>query len=374
MKIAFVTFEYPPHIVGGAGTYAHNITREIAKLGHEVVVITPGGRAYSPPPGVEVAVAPTKEDRPLGALQFWLNLPGTFRELEKGGPFDVVHFNGTSYWFLNKLSDGAKVVTIHHLAKDSIAHDRGVAVLLSLFERRAMSLSDRIVAVSEYTRGRIVDGHGVDWNKIAVVYNGSSYDASSPVETQEAEEYLGRLDGRKTVLFVGRVDDRRKGLDLLLKAMRVVADQEDAVLVVAGKGDQRETRKFSDELGLGNNVVYTGFIPDPFLLGLYRTCDVYVCPSRLEGFGITLLDAQLYAKRAVATKVGPIPEIASRDTLLVEPEDVEGMASAILRSLRPERAFSSISDEEDAAFKASFSWEKAARMVIEQYGLAVKGR
>jgi glycosyltransferase involved in cell wall biosynthesis len=143
---------------------------------------------------------------------------------------------------------------------------------------------------------------------------------------------------------------------------------------VAGKGDQRETRKFSDELGLGNNVVYTGFIPDPFLLGLYRTCDVYVCPSRLEGFGITLLDAQLYAKRAVATKVGPIPEIASRDTLLVEPEDVEGMASAILRSLRPEGAFSSITDEEDAAFKASFSWEKAARMVIEQYGLAVKGR
>ncbi len=367
-----MTFEYPPHIVGGAGTYAYKITKEMASLGHDVHVFTPEMTPYLVPPNVTMESVPSNNKRPLGALQFWLGLPDVIERAEGRNKFDIIHFNGTSYWFLNGLTETTKVVTIHHLAKDSLRHDRGVGVLLTLIEKRAMDRSTRIVAVSEYTKKRIVDGYGVDPDKIGVTYNGGSFDPSTPIDMPGAQKCLAVSKGKKTILFVGRVNDNRKGLDLLVKAMRLVLDRTDAMLIVAGKGDQSESRSLCSSLGIENNVAFIGYVEDSLLLGLYRSCDVYVCPSRLEGFGITVLDAQTYAKKVIATRIGPIPEIASPSTRLVEPNDIVDLASAILDSLDPFPSGASIPSKGDLDHLSSFSWERAVQGLIKEYEMAMK--
>lgn len=367
VRVAFVTFEYPPHLVGGAGTYASQVVGELAKRGIQLDVFTPARDDYRTPAGVRIKGVPVDPRKPFTALQFWLGLPDVFREAEREEGYDVVHFNGTCYWFANRLTASPTVVTIHHLARDSLAHDRGVGVLLSLVERRAMSMADRVVAVSGFTKDRIVERYGLDPAKVGVVYNGGSHGPASPVDLEGARRLLAPFNGKKVVLFVGRVNDRRKGLDVLVRAMGKVVDQADAVLVVAGQGDPAGARELAASLGLDDRIAFIGYVDDPVLLGLYRLSDVYVCPSRLEGFGMTVLDAQDHAPRVVASRVGAIPEIATRSTTLVEPEDVEGLASAIVAAISGPPGCPGPSSG------GRFTWGRAASDLLDEYDRVRKG-
>ena len=362
MRVAFVTFEYPPHEVGGAGIYAAKIVAELAQRGVHVDIFAPTYDDYCLPPGATVVGVPVDRQKPFAALQFWLNLPETFAQAEREGHYDIVHFNGTCYWFLNRLTDSPTVVTIHHLARDSIAHDRGVGVLLSLVERRAIAMADRVVAVSGFTRGQILKRYGVDPGKVSIVYNGGSYDPGTSPDIEGARALLAPLRGRKAVLFVGRVNDRRKGLDILVKAMATVAEHVDAVLVVAGKGDKGDIMKLARSLGVEGRIMFLGYVDDLVLLGMYHLSDVYVCPTRLEGFGMTVLDAQSFAPRVVASRVGAIPEIAGGSTRLVEPEDAEELASAIVQALDDVR----LPPGPDRA-AGTLTWEEAANALLREY-------
>ncbi len=368
VRVAFITFEYPPHMIGGAGTYAEKVVAELARRGVHVDVFTPARDDYRPVPRVRIVGVPVSRRKPFAPLQFWLGLPDIFARAEREGRYDLVHFNGTCYWFLNRLTDSPKVVTIHHLARDSVAHDGAVGIMLSLIERRAMRMADRVVAVSEFTRGRILERCGIEPGRVGMVYNGGSYDKDASPDIESARALLSPLEGRRSVLFVGRLNDRRKGLDILVRAMARAAEHTDAVLVVAGKGDREEVKKLARSLGVEERIVFVGYVEDPVLLGLYSLTDVYACPSLLEGFGMTVLDAQSFAPKVVASKVGAIPEIAGGSTTLVDPMDVEALALAIVQALegqqppRPER---------DAR---TFTWEEAGSSLLREYRAARGGR
>ncbi|MBA7620190.1 hypothetical protein ES703_27535 [subsurface metagenome] len=105
MRLAFITFEYPPFIIGGAGICATNITREIAKLGNQVIVFTPKINKLEEKCNInnlEIRRIRINERLPFKALQFWLRLPKAVKKTENENRFDIIHFNGISYWFLKK--------------------------------------------------------------------------------------------------------------------------------------------------------------------------------------------------------------------------------------------------------------------------------
>ena len=166
MRIAFITFEYPPFIIGGAGIYAANITHEFGKLGHQVIVFTPeiNGSEEKCNSNVEIRRIKINKRFPFKALQFWLRLPNVIREAENDNKFDVIHFNGISYGFLKtRISRAPQVVTIHHLVRDAIQSNnlslisriRDISGENSLFipfiEKRCIKCADRIIAVSNFT-------------------------------------------------------------------------------------------------------------------------------------------------------------------------------------------------------------------------------
>jgi 1,2-diacylglycerol 3-alpha-glucosyltransferase len=161
------------------------------------------------------------------------------------------------------------------------------------------------------------------------------------------------LDPQRTIfLFVGRVD-REKRLDVLLNAMRLL-DRNDIQLVIAGHGAARNTLEiFTKELGLGERVHFTGFIPHEDLPGLLNSVDVFTMPSEAELLSIASLEAMACGRpmllaNAVALpelvddgvngylfKAGDVTDAAMRITLLADqPERWAEMGAASLRKAR----------------------------------------
>ena len=94
MRIAFVTFEYPPFVVGGAGVYAKYVTKELSNLGHDVVVFSPYNNSNKGFNNIKIESIKTNNPVIPKAFQFWLKLPRAVRRVNELKKFDVIHFNG----------------------------------------------------------------------------------------------------------------------------------------------------------------------------------------------------------------------------------------------------------------------------------------
>jgi len=389
MKIAFITFEYPPFIIGGgAGIYAQKITRELVNLGHEVVVFTPQVIAQkhcaSIAKNMQIRGVRVHHGLPFKALQFWIKLPGEIEKAEREyGKFDILHFNGISYWFFKKrIYPAPHIITIHHLVVDAIRNNnlglisrvRDISGENSLFipsiEKRCLHSADKIIAVSNFTKEQIIKNYKINPSKIEVVYNGIDLDGYTfPQEDLRETRKQLNLPEKPVILFVGRVDDPRKGLDLLLRAFKKVLERVEAILLVVGKGDQTEVRKLANSLGISRNVIFAGFIDDATLKKCYALCDIYVCSSRLEGFGLTVLEAMIAGKLVVATNVGAIPEIVKNgeNGILVGLGDVDGMSKAICTFLHNEKLVGNIFGKNINYIEERFSWTKSAKEIERLY-------
>jgi glycogen(starch) synthase len=390
MRIAFVTYEYPPFIIGGAGTYAEKVTCELAKLGHEIFVFAPQieklSREAVNVPNLRIIRVRINDRLPFKALQFWLSLPKVIKTAEKNGKFDIIHFNGISYWFLKKrLGSAPHIVTIHHLVIDAIKSNNLSMVsrfknlsgenslIIPWIEKRCIRFADKIIAVSNFTKDQILKNYNVEPGKTSVIYNGIDLNTQSfSEEDVEATKKGFVLDNKPVLLFVGRVDDPRKGLDMLIKALPKVLKKGDVNLLVVGKGDQTKARELAESIGVSNKIVFTGFVDDITLKKCYALCDVYVCPSRLEGFGLTLLDAMAAGKPIVATRVGAIPEVIrdKANGVLAEPDDENSLARAIYQAL------TTISDNDNFScriLKDKFNWAKNTKILEKFYAGDISG-
>ena len=161
--------------------------------------------------------------------------------------------------------------------------------LIPQIEKRALGSVDKIIAVSNYTKDRILQTYNISPEIVDVVYNGVNFEGYTftQEDLDETRKQLG-LPDLPVILFVGRVDDPRKGLDVLIQAFRKVLDEVDATLLVVGKGDETVARNHAGPAL--DRIVFAGFVDDVTLRKCYALCDLYVCPSRLEGFGLTLLE------------------------------------------------------------------------------------
>jgi glycosyltransferase involved in cell wall biosynthesis len=390
VRVAFVSFEFPPSIIGGAGKYALSLTRELAKLGHEIVVFAPQlvreNDESSKSNAVQIVPVRINCTLRFPALQYWLRLPHTIRRAENDDPFDIIHFNGLCYSFApRRLSKAPHVITIHHPVRDAIEHVtpslisriKGLSAETSLImpqiEKRAIEATDAVIAVSDYTRRRVIETYAIQSDKIYTVYNATDIPESA-FSIEQLGEARSELAVPKVplVLFVGRVDDRRKGLDQLLYAFRDVITKQQASLLVVGSGSQTEARRLAAALNIDKNVIFAGKVKESVLRDCYALCTVYVCPSRLEGFGLTLLEAMAAAKPIVAINVGSIPELMTeRNGSLVEPGNISALANGIRQYVENQELSESIGAYNAMYVRRRFNWQTTALSTEKVYRLAM---
>jgi len=387
MRVCFVSFEYPPFSIGGAGVYAVHITRELAKLGHEVHVISPsikGQEIHSVENDVFVHRIPTVHKRFLSAPSFWFNLARKYVEIRKdAGGFDVLHGNGVSdFSLLNHQVNEPRVVTIHHLARlvaqnvnllQRLIDLSGETGFTPMIEKVVISRADKIIAVSNFTKKTLVSTYNVPPSKIEIVPHGinvGEYLFSKDV-LLEFRKLIG-LDDYFAFLFVGRLDDPRKNLLFLLRAFRMIDKKlrKSIKLVLVGAGDYLKVKSIAHSFGIEENLILLGYVDDFLTLRrCYGACDVFVSPSLLEGFGLTILEAMAAGKPVIALRRGAIPEIVKHgeNGLLVDGDDPRELADAMIFLADHKNIVKQVGKKNREYITRNFSWEKSARLVKHIY-------
>ncbi|MDD5306707.1 MAG: glycosyltransferase family 4 protein [Deltaproteobacteria bacterium] len=284
-------------------------------------------------------------------------------------PHDVIH---THDWLTvlagleaKRVSGKPLVVHVHALEFDRSGENVNQAVYD--IERLGMEASDRVVAVSHYTKDMIVRRYGIHPDKIEVVHNAVT---RAPRKVEDPE-----VDGRreKVVLFLGRITFQ-KGPDYFIEAAaKVLGVRKDVRFVMAGSGDMAPRMiERVGQLRLGKYIHFTGFLTGADVERMYLSSDIYVMPSVSEPFGISPLEAMRFDVPVIISKQSGVSEIL-RHALKVDFWDIDDMASKILALLD----HSALRDElvaQGSRELESIQWEKAGQRLTEIYGrLAAQG-
>ncbi len=356
MKVLMVISQFHP-IIGGAERQAKLLAEKLIEKGIEVTVLTGWWKFDTPRremvDGINVfrnfscwGMFGIKGIRTFGALIYMFTL--ALYLIIRRGEYDVIHVHQALYpafvaVYVAKKFIGKPVIV--KTASSGITSDinqlkrypLGNIQLRYLIKRMGCLVSNSKVGGDEFKE------IGFSESKIIFIPNGVEI-------PKEKRIFAGEV---KLVMAAARLS-REKGIDVLLKAWaEVAALHPDLKLIIAGQGSLASSlKKLGQDLRLGDSVEFLGLIPD--LNEHWRNADLFVLPSRTEGLSNALLEAMSYGLPCIATNVGgnfeligegeqknivPGKFIIGRSGLLVNPDDVEGLSSAILYFLGngPER-------------------------------------
>lgn len=236
---------------------------------------------------------------------------------------------------LKKAKSIRSIVTIHdliflHHPECYKAIDR---FIYNYKFRKACQIADRVIAVSECTKRDIIKFYGIPANKIDVVYQGcdEQFRKEIPLTERQAIRQKHRLPQRYA-LYVGSIE-RRKNLMLLAQALRLLPEWTSIVAIGKHTNYADEVQKYIDEQGLSNRFRMMSGIPFKDLPAIYQMADVFVYPSRYEGFGIPMLEALCSGVPAIGTTGSCLEEAGGPDSIYVDPDDSQALADAINRVL-----------------------------------------
>ena len=195
-------------------------------------------------------------------------------------------------------------------------------------ERRGMHAADCIISVSQHTKNVIVEHYGIEPDRIMVVHNGIDC-ADHRKALPPALSHI-RANGKKVVLFVGRITIQ-KGPDNFIKvAKRVLEHDPNVLFVVSGSGDmEHQIIRLAADMGLGDKVVFAGFVRGDDLLQLYRAADLYVMPSVSEPFGLTALESLANGTPILVSKQSGVSEVLTH-VLKSDFWDIDDMTDKIV--------------------------------------------
>ncbi len=245
-------------------------------------------------------------------------------------------------WVIKKISPSTKIVLLAH----------GIEIWYPLGSRRRSMLHrcDLVLAVSTYTKNVIIDVHELPGEKCAVLNNCLDPYLPLPSILKKNKALLDKygFNATDTILMtLTRLSskERYKGYDNVIRAMAVIKPNHGSIkYLVAGSFDDNE-KSFVDGLlrqyGLEDNVALPGYIEDEELEDHFAMSDMYVMPSRKEGFGIVFIEAMYYGLPVIAGNQDGSTDALLNGQLgqLVNPEDVNGIASAITNIVERRSSF-----------------------------------
>ncbi|MEM7556829.1 MAG: glycosyltransferase, partial [Cyanobacteria bacterium P01_A01_bin.84] len=201
--------------------------------------------------------------------------------------------------------------------------------------------ADKILAVSNFTRDRLITEQNIKPEKISILPN--TFDASR-FQVLSKPKYLlerYRLHAEQPVILtVARLGENEgyKGYDKVLQAIPHIRQTiPDVHYIIAGKGkDKARVEQLITQLELQDCVTLAGFVPDEELRDHYNLCDVFAMPSKKEGFGIVYLEALSSGKPVLAgNQDGAVDAVSNGELgVLVNPDDVESIAKYLVQILQ----------------------------------------
>ncbi|MFY9190681.1 MAG: glycosyltransferase family 4 protein [Lawsonella sp.] len=367
MRIGMIC-PYSFDVPGGVQAHILEIADEMIKLGHEVEVLGPGTTTKDLPYFVTVTgySIPIPFNGSVARLGIGLRHWNAVRKFIEEGDFDVVHLHepaspSLSMW-CTYLATGPLVCTFHASGKPSLL----VRLTHPFLSRRIESISGRI-AVSNMARRYQMESIGGDAVLIPNGVRVSKFQDAAPLAGYEHKKH-------PVVLFLGRYDEPRKGMDVLKKALPLLRDKYPTLeLMVVGNGNQELLEK--ELAGQVGKLTMLGHVSEADKASALRSADVYVAPNTGgESFGIVLVEAMSAGTAVVASDIpaftavldngeaGWIPKVGD-GTALAEALD-EALSNISLRTQKVVHATQKV---------AQYDWAVVTRQVLRVYETVTLG-
>jgi phosphatidylinositol alpha-mannosyltransferase len=367
MRIGIVC-PYSLDVPGGVQLHVRDLAEHLLGTGHQVSVLAPADDDTPVAPYVVAAgrAVPVPYNGSVARLTFGPLSAARVRRWLGDGGFDVLHVHEPTTPSLSILAcwaaSGPIVGTFHTSQLRSRTMQAAYPILIPALEK----ISAR-VAVSEEARRTLVEHLGGD----AVVIPNGVYvdrfaDASPRPEWRSEAGTLG---------FVGRIDEPRKGLAVLLRAFELVAARRPGVrLLVAGRGDAEEAaEQVSPQVR--DAVTFLGQVSDEEKMRLLRSVDAYVAPNLGgESFGIVLIEAMSAGAAVVASDIEAFRKVLDdgRGGVLVPVDDAKALAEALLALLGDPARRHALAAA-GAAMARRYDWSTVAADVLAVYETVADG-
>jgi phosphatidyl-myo-inositol alpha-mannosyltransferase len=364
MRIGLVC-PYQWDVPGGVQYHVRDLAETLRGMGHHVEVLTPADREESLPDEyvtVTGRAVPVPYNGSMASVQFGPVAAARVRRWLREGHFDVVHVHEPASPSISLLvcmiAKGPIVATFHAAKVRSV----WLAALGPVARPWMEKISGRI-AVSDFARRLQVEHLGGD---AVIIPNGVHVDAfaSGP----DLAGYTRGVDG-PTIGFLGRYDEPRKGLPVLLEAMRTVVRQHPgARLLIAGRGDAANLRELVGE-DLRPHVALLGELSEADKAAFLRSIDVYCAPNLLgESFGVVLIEALAAGAPIVASDLDAFARVLEDGAagVLVRRGDAGALARALDELLSDPARRAELSAR-GAEVAAAYDWQVVARRILAVY-------
>jgi glycosyltransferase involved in cell wall biosynthesis len=401
-------WEFPPYNSGGLGVACKGIAKALADAGHNVTFVLPekipvadpdlrfvfadqalsgqqtncfqtqellsttayadGDTAVQTETGSEHTSLAFKGKKPesmtlISAVQHYGQQAQKIAQLLD---FDLIHAHD---WLTypagiaaQKVSQKPLVTHIHATEHDRTA-GQGKNQIVYGIEKNGFQHADHVISVSQYTKGILTDKYNIKEEKITPAHNGiteTTPERLPPVLKRWKER------GNKIVLFLGR-QTIQKGPDHFLQAAKLLSEKRDDVMfIMAGSGDMQEDLiELSAELGIGNRVLFPGFVRGEKTDRLYQSADLYVLSSISEPFGITPLESLLNKTPALISKQSGVSEVVD-NALKVDFWETRRMADKMAAALRFPRMAEMLAQKGHEEVK-QINWSDTAETCLDCY-------
>lgn len=350
----------PDSNLGGA-VYDREVLKGLAQMGATVDIPLPAGETYAPMAGWQIY-------RTARCWRYtyeynWRFLP-TVWQLWRQHNFDLLRIHSPSLSLLGRVGKSGLrcpvVAHLHHLETEQQIH--------RLLTRTAIYGYDLVTTDSEFCVQQLVTTFGIPREKLLIVYPGvdEKYQPT-PAAGAALRQQLGLAD-RLLLLYLGALTPR-KNLRFLLQVLQAVRAQAPAVhLVLAGSGPQEaELRRSAQELGVAEQVTFTGYLAEADKVAYYNLADLFVFPSLLEGFGMAVAEAMACGIPVVSSNAASLPEVVGGAGLLAAPTDLEHFVAQIVRLAKDQALRQALGEEGRTHVRQHFSWAAAAQMTYTAY-------
>ena len=358
MKILTVSQQFTLNSVRGTVKHQYSLLKGLTKKGHRCIVYTTATVADDL--DEEIDGITVKRYNPLFSHGHYIVTPHMLKDIIREQA-DIIYVGSYRNFqtdvgsLASKLKRVPLVLTTHGslilyrtLSKSWIkAFPYWIYDLLTF--KFSIRFATRIVVTSEQEAAEALE-LGIPMHKITLIPHGIEIPHETLIESK-------RTSKRKILLFVGRLTPQRN-LEFLLQAFKLIIEKEPKVrLIIVGEelpshyvkselGYKIRLVRLCEEMGILDNIIFTGWINDDELCKAYGSCDVFVYTSLYDNFGYALAEAASFGKPIISTRVGIAPDLIGSDEggILVEHNDIIGLKDAVLKILSDDDLYRSMEE------------------------------